>query len=197
MPEGPFAARSPRCAVASAQSLVQATRDHVRLVRGPGLVVDVSVFRSLRESSPEGAVDLFRGDFMEGFALRDSPSFDDWARGEAEGLRQELVAALATLTQRREDQRRLTRGPGCRASMARGRPAHEPAHQALIRMYAEAGDRAAALRQYRECVRTLSRELGVSPLVETTELYEAVNRGLHGAPPTAAASTAGRALEAL
>ena len=43
-------------------------------------------------------------------------------------------------------------------------PLHEPAHRALIRIYAAQGDRAAALAQYRECVRTLSRELGVPPL---------------------------------
>ncbi len=165
--------------------LVEATRDHVRLVRGPGLVVDVDVFRSLRESSPQRAVDLFRGDFMEGFALRDSPTFDDWARGEAEGLRQELVAALAILTRRRES------GGDRRGALDAARrwlaadPLHEPAHQALIRLYAEAGDRAAAMTQYRECVRTLSRELGVPPLTETTNLYEAVNRGTYAstAPP--------------
>lgn len=169
--------------------LVQATRDHVRLVRGPGLVVDVDVFRSLRESSPEDAVNLFRGDFMEGFALRDAPMFEDWSRAVAEQLRQELVATLARLTEQRE-----SRGDGLGALEAARRwlaadPLHEPAHQALIRLYAEAGDRAAALTQYRECVRTLSRELGVPPLTETTQLYEAVNRGLHG---SAAAPPAGR-----
>ena len=56
-------------------------------------------------------------------------------------------------------------------------PLHEPAHRALIRLYADTGDRAAALVQYRECVRALSRELGVPPLPETTALYEQVNRG--------------------
>ena len=61
-------------------------------------------------------------------------------------------------------------------------PLHEPAHRALIRLYAEQGDRAAALAQYRECVRTLSRELGVPPLDETTRLYEAISEGtLRGA----------------
>ncbi|MEO5610597.1 MAG: AAA family ATPase [Ornithinibacter sp.] len=159
--------------------LVEATRDHVRLVRGPGLVVDVDVFRSLRESSPQRAVDLFRGDFMEGFALRDSPTFDDWARGEAEGLRQELVAALSTLTQRRESGGDLLGALEAARRWLTADPLHEPAHQALIRLYAQAGDRAAALTQYRECVRTLSRELGVPPLTETTQLYEAVNRGTY------------------
>ena len=43
-----------------------------------------------------------------------------------------------------------------------------------------AGRRGDALTQYRECVRVLDRELGVSPLRETTELYNAVSAG-HGA----------------
>ena len=34
----------------------------------------------------EGAVDLFRGSFLEGFSLPDSAPFEDWARG----VRQEL-----------------------------------------------------------------------------------------------------------
>ena len=56
-------------------------------------------------------------------------------------------------------------------------PLHEPAHRELIRLYAWSGDRAAALEQYRTCVRTLSQELGVAPLEETATLYEEVNEG--------------------
>ena len=56
-------------------------------------------------------------------------------------------------------------------------PLHEPAHRELIRLYAWNGDRAAALEQYRTCVRTLSRELGVAPLEETAALYAQVNEG--------------------
>jgi predicted ATPase len=41
-------------------------------------------------------------------------------------------------------------------------------------LYASAGQRATALRQYRECVRLLEEELGVPPSRETTELYQAV-----------------------
>lgn len=80
-------------------------------------------------------------------------------------------------------------------------PLHEPAHRELIRLHALTGDRAAALEQYRECVRTLSRELGVAPLQETADLYEQVNDGRltppaspaprrpasHGSPAPAAA----------
>ena len=53
-------------------------------------------------------------------------------------------------------------------------PLDEGAHRRLMGLYARADDRAAAIRQYRACVGVLERELGVAPLAETTELYEAI-----------------------
>ena len=43
-----------------------------------------------------------------------------------------------------------------------------------MRLYAQAGQRTAALRQYRECVRVLEKELDVAPSAETTALYEQI-----------------------
>ena len=175
-----------RSAVGAAS--LETTRDHVRLVRGADLVVDVDAFRSSRALRPEEAVELFRGEFLEGFTLRDAPAFEDWARSEAENLRRELVAALAEVTQRRASTGDLRGALTVARRWVSLDPLHEPAHQAVIRLHADLGDRGAALTQYRECVRTLSRELGVPPLTETTELYEAVTRDGYAAPappPTA------------
>ena len=170
---------------------LETTRDHVRLVRGADLVVDVDVFRSARALRPEDAVELFRGEFLEGFVLRDAPAFEDWARAEAETLRRELVAALAELTQRQASSGDILGALTVARRWVSLDPLHEPAHQAVIRLHADLGDRGAALTQYRECVRTLSRELGVPPLSETTELYEAVTRDDYGArvPSPASAPT--------
>ena len=158
--------------------VVEATRDRVSLVRAPGLTVDVDVFRSAAAAGdPGAAAAAFRGEFLEGFGLRDAPGFEDWQRSEADGLARELAAVLARLVEASGDvavaQRWLELDP-----------LHEPAHRALIRLYAERGDRAAALAQYRECVRTLSRELGVPPLAETTRLYEAISEGTLETPAT-------------
>jgi DNA-binding SARP family transcriptional activator/tetratricopeptide (TPR) repeat protein len=168
---------------------LETTRDHVRLIKSQGLYVDVDRFRDLvTEGDLDTAVGLFRGEFLEGFGLRDAPGFDDWARNQADTLRRELAGALARLAAGSEEAGDYS------AALVHVRrwlsldPLHEPAHRALIRLYALTGDRAAALVQYRQCVRTLSRELGVSPLPETTELYEAVNTGTLvavGSPPTA------------
>ncbi len=157
---------------------VEATRDHVRLVRGDRRRVDVDEFRRLREAGDlAAAAEEYRGDLLEGFVVRDAPGFEDGSAAEGEALRRELMATLAALAVRQEGAGDL---PAATVSVRRWLdldPLHEPAHQALIRLLATGGDRAGALAQYRECVRTLSRELGVPPLSETSRLYDEINRG--------------------
>jgi DNA-binding SARP family transcriptional activator/tetratricopeptide (TPR) repeat protein len=51
-------------------------------------------------------------------------------------------------------------------------PADEPAHMALMRQYADAGDRHAAIRQFERLDRVLRRELGVTPSAEAQELRD-------------------------
>lgn len=123
------------------------------------------------------AVALYRDDFLAGFGLRDSFNFDDWQYFQGESLRRELAGALD----------RLVRGHGAREEWepaigyARRRlvldPLHEPAHRLLMQLYALSGERAAALHQYRECVRLLEKDLSVSPLEETSQLYRAIKEG--------------------
>ena len=155
-----------------------ATRDQVRLVRGPDLVVDVDTFRARRAGGDlAGALAAWGGDLLEGFVVRDAPAFEEWAETCAATLRREVAATLGALAGEREA---AGDGVGAIALVRRWLaldPLHEPAHQALIRLLAVTGDRAGALVQYRECVRTLSHELGVPPLRETTALYEAINEG--------------------
>src|SRR4051794_29780405 len=162
---------------------VEANRDHVRLVRGEGLEVDVDRFRALRAAGDlEGAVALFGGRFLEGFVVRDAPEFEEWADTEGESLQRELTTALRDLAATREAGGDLTGALDLVERWLALDPLHEPAHQSAIRLLAASGQRAAALTRYRDCVRVLSHELGVPPLRETTELYEAVNRGTFEMP---------------
>jgi predicted ATPase/DNA-binding SARP family transcriptional activator len=159
-----------------------------------GLWVDLERFRALlEECTTHGhqpaetcpaclqplreAAALHRGDFLAGFALRDADGFEDWQRLQAETLRRELAGVLERLV-------------GVEAAAGRWQeaiadghrwlaldPLHEPAHRRLMRLYAWSGQRGAALRQYRACVRVLDRELGVAPLEETTALYQTIMQG--------------------
>jgi DNA-binding SARP family transcriptional activator/tetratricopeptide (TPR) repeat protein len=134
------------------------------------------------------AVDLYREDFLAGFSLRDSAAFDDWAFFQTEQLRRELIGALDRLV------RQLASQHDYAAALAHARrwiaidPLHEPAHRALMQLYALTDQRAAALRQYQECARVLKQELDVEPLAETTQLYEAIKanklKAADDRPPT-------------
>jgi DNA-binding SARP family transcriptional activator/tetratricopeptide (TPR) repeat protein len=136
---------------------------------------------------------LDRGEFMAGFALRDSEPFDEWQRTEAETHRRDLGSVLERLARARAARSEWG------AAIDAGRrwlaldPLHEPAHRLLMTTLAGAGEQAAAIRQYRECVRLLDAELGVPPLAETTELYEAIRAGRVPAEGPAAVRAVGPA----
>ncbi len=123
------------------------------------------------------AVDLHRGELLAGFAVRDSPEFEDWQRIAADGLSRELAGALDRLVDGLAAHGRFDEAVARAEQRLSLDSLHEPAHRRLIELYASSGRRADALAQYRECVRALDRELGVRPLTETTELYNAVNEG--------------------
>jgi DNA-binding SARP family transcriptional activator len=131
------------------------------------------------------AVALYHDDFMAGFSLRDSPTFDDWQSFQAERLRRELAGALERLVECHALQGAFALAIEHAHRWLALDPLHEPAHQQLMQLFAWAGQRAAAIQQYRECVRVLDHELGVPPLDETTELYQAIKENQAPPPPQA------------
>jgi len=56
-------------------------------------------------------------------------------------------------------------------------PLREDAHRAAMRAYGRLGQRNAALEQYARCQEIVGRELGAEPMIETTELYQAILEG--------------------
>lgn len=80
-------------------------------------------------------------------------------------------------------------------------PIHEDTHRRLMRLYAEAGNRDKALRQYRRCRDALERDLGVRPSSETEVLLREITASAAPSPPPqpseplAPADTAGSVAE--
>ncbi len=149
--------------------------------------VDVREFEALiaRSDAPslERAVQLYRDDFLSGFVLRGCPDFEEWQASVSEGLRQSLARGLQRLVTACIEQGDPERATEHARSWLQLDPLHEPAHQAIIRLHGWAGQRSAAMRQYRTLVRVLDRDLAVRPLPETTRLYDDVRAGRLGPPP--------------
>src|SRR5258708_3657422 len=132
-----------------------------------------------------GAVSLYRDDFLAGFGLRDSPNFDDWQFFQADTMRRDLFNALERLVRGHSILLDYTSAIAyARRWLALDR-LHEPTYRYLMQLYAWSGQRAAALHQYRECVQVLQKELGVTPLEATTQLYQAIKDNQQAPPPVA------------
>ena len=129
------------------------------------------------------AADLYQGDFLAGFTLPDAAEFDAWQTCQTETCRLELAEALAALAESHAGHDEPARSlPHARRWLALD-PLCEPAHRCLMRLYAAAGDRRAALRQFTACQEALQTELGIPPEPETAALYERIRAGLLASAP--------------
>ena len=141
--------------------------------------VDVVVFRRLvvvhDPDALANAVELYRGDLLEGFAFRGA-LFEEWLIAERERLRELAVDGLAKLLVHQRSSGVLEAAVQTGLRLVALDPLQESVHRTLMRLYAELGRRPAGLRQYQMCVRVLQRELGVEPDAETKRLYRELVR---------------------
>ncbi len=133
------------------------------------------------------AAELWRGDFLAGFTWRGSAEFDDWQSFTAESLRLGLAGVLEQLAGGLAARRRFDPALAYARRWLALDPLDEAGHRLLMQIHAWAGDRAAAARQYEECVRVLAAELGIEPAPETTALFQTLRRA---APAAAGVATA-------
>ena len=129
------------------------------------------------------AAALYRDEFMAGFSLRDSISFDDWQLIQREALRREMSGALELFCQQQQAAGDFAIAIRTAHMWLQMDPLREDAHRQLMLLYAHSGQRNKALDQFRSCVRILDEELGVAPLPETATLHEAIRDNQVPAPP--------------
>jgi DNA-binding SARP family transcriptional activator/pimeloyl-ACP methyl ester carboxylesterase len=143
-------------------------RTSVRLAPEFDVRVDAHAFEAAGDAGDfEAAAGLYRGAFLEGFALDGCPDFEEWAFFRREALRSRLAQVLERLYETK-----MAAGDPRAAATAATRlvaldPLSESAHQHLIRAHLQSGDRGAAERQYEACAQLLADELGVEPDPET------------------------------
>ncbi|HEU4325111.1 MAG TPA: AAA family ATPase [Roseiflexaceae bacterium] len=140
----------------------------------------------------QAALDLGRGEFLQGFSLPDAPAFDDWIaaqRARFQQLRADGLAALATLHEGRGDYRAAL---AALENALAADPLQEDVQRAAMRLHYLAGDRVGAIRRYEQLRELLDDELGVPPMPETRALYDAIvtDRLAEEHPPATAAAPA-------
>ena len=163
------------------------TRQAVAINRDNPYCLDVGRFESLATGATlEGdveplreAVELYRGDFLEGFYVRNAPEFEDWALAQRARLRELAMGALHTLAVHYTQQGEAGRSTALdyTTRLLALEPWREEAHRGLMLLLALSGQRGAALAQYGTCRGVLAEDLGVEPGLETIALYERIRDG--------------------
>ena len=146
----------------------------------------------------QAAADLYRGDFLDGFYIRNAPEFEQWQLAERERLRASAVRLLTTLAAHYRQAGSVPDAIGTLRHLLQLEPWREEAHYQLMELLAAGGEYHAALRQYDLCRAALAGELDVEPGEEITRLYAALRinptaAGVRESQPAAATIAAAAA----
>ncbi len=162
---------------------LQIHRDFIRLNLSDEIWVDVIHFCSLLKTEPhknlvvarvQQAIELYRGNFLEGFSVKNSAPFEEWILLHRERLSIQYLQALYHLSNHHASLGEFEIAEEYAWRQLELEPWKEEAHQQLMGCLAASGQRSEALAQFEVCRRTLQDGLGVEPSHETIHLYQLI-----------------------
>ncbi|NHZ71573.1 MAG: hypothetical protein GWP17_00590 [Aquificales bacterium] len=140
--------------------------NHLRLVQH----ADGAAARThLRE-----VVQLYTGDFLDGYQAGDAYDFEEWISAQRESYRSRVLAALEKLIEIHIEFQEYEAAIECANQILQIDPWREEAHRSLMWLYMHNGQRGAALRQYETCRLVLENEVGVEPEPKTVYLWQQI-----------------------
>ncbi|HNB53769.1 MAG TPA: BTAD domain-containing putative transcriptional regulator, partial [Anaerolineales bacterium] len=150
-------------------------REATRLI-APGLL------NAETAAALETTLNLYRGDFLEGFYLRDGRGFEEWAVLQRERLRRTAHTGFRALVRFLLERGNPAAGLPYAEKLVAVDPYDEDSTRQLMHLYLRNGQPAAALQAYQRLRRLLQAELHVEPAAATRALFERV-RALPFPPP--------------
>jgi len=163
--------------------LRQALGDEVLLSRGDedigldaaAIRCDVVEFeRAVGAGRLTDALDLYRGDLLEGFFIRGAPAFEQWLEDERARLKNVALRSASALAQLSDTRGNLSESAQWTRRALRIAPLDEPTLRRLMQRLDRLGDRAGALEAYDAFAHRLTAELETEPAPETRALAGAV-----------------------
>ncbi|HET7612666.1 MAG TPA: BTAD domain-containing putative transcriptional regulator, partial [Gemmatimonadaceae bacterium] len=153
---------------------------------------DVVEFRrALAEERWSDALELYHGDFLDGFFVRNAADFEQWAMAERARLRVLAVRAASRLTLLHHRNGNIADATAAAERALELEPADETLFRSLIDLLVAAGNMVRAEAVARAFVERLATELGVSPSAETTRLLRELKTTRGNEPIVVVAPRAG------
>jgi predicted ATPase/DNA-binding SARP family transcriptional activator len=153
------------------------------------LWLDVAEFERLldEDNTAAGAAELYHGDLLADVE-------DEWLEKPREAYRARFCELLLKIAHARRTRGDISAALGYTKVLLQHDTWREDGLRLLMELRHESGDRASALREYREFSRRLKDEVGAEPMPETTHLFERIAAATDsGTTPVAFAVPAGAA----
>jgi TolB-like protein len=160
--------------------LLCASPADISLSASRSVMLDTEAFIALSRSAQiddlNRASTLYRDELLAGLQIAVEP-FERWLAIE----RQRLFAMRIDVQQRlaiaEREAGRIDDAIRSARALVELDSLSEQSHRLLMRLLAEGGQRAAALKKYEQCVGILRQELDIAPETETTHLADAIRSG--------------------
>lgn len=123
----------------------------------------------------EDALALYQGDLLDGF-------YEEWVLPERERFYQLYLKGTKHLMCFYHCAGRYEEALNCGQLILQNDPLQEDTHFEIMKLYAENGQRALAIRQFEMCRETLVSELGIEPMAQIQTFHRQLLRGSNGLP---------------
>lgn len=148
--------------------------DFITLSPDDPLAIDVEAFEASAAEAHRGqdlalykrALDWYGGELLP------DDRYDDWVISRRETLQQEFIALLAELAELYQHRQEYPAAIETFKRIVTTEPTHEPAHRALMELYALIDERDKALAQFEQLQATLRKDLDIEPDPTSQQLHQ-------------------------
>lgn len=157
-----------------------ADREYLYLKTHPQLWIDVWEFqRQLSNQLNDTAslrkiASLYRGEFLAGFSLRNSETFNEWHFIQTQTYQRHFLTTLEKLIQLFITQEAYSEALAAIEQFLTHEYFNESIQQQAIQLYAKIGQPLTAIRVFEDYKVRLAVEIGAAPLEETVRLYDSL-----------------------
>jgi DNA-binding SARP family transcriptional activator len=125
------------------------------------------------------ALQVSRGNFMEGFSLDNAPDFDNWVEGQRAVWQRRMSLIYERLAELQAEHDNIPAAIETAYRWLAHDPLQEPAYQHLMLQYLRIGNYRAALNVYERCCKIMAEELSTHPLPETQAIAQRIRHAAH------------------
>ena len=128
------------------------------------------------ESGLQKSLDLWRGEFLEGFFCKEAELLEEWVREQRERLRETYTSRLTKHIIELMKEKKYSDAKYFLKRLIDIDEYNESAHRALMRIYEGEGAFSKITEAYLKLAKKIASELGITPNYKTKEIYNRIHK---------------------